>query len=173
MRKEYASALREQFTHELSKMCPELMLAKKYSAAVRFPGERAYCSKVSESVLQWVVLVPDGKRDAFFIEVGWSKRGRFPQLTMRPSWVRPAECGSQEEYLCRLRELSAASDSVWIVEDLPLASNPQAWMDYLTAQSRPISDEVAATRVRPHVKAAPRELAEFGLPFLRRHAASL
>ncbi len=135
-----------------------------------FPGERAFCSRVSETLLNWVVLVPDQKREAFFVELGWSRKGRFPQLTMRPSGTRPAEAGSEEEYLCRLGELSRGGDFGWEIEALAADASQDEMLAYIVAQTRPIAADVARDRVVPHVEEALREIVQYGLPFLRKHA---
>jgi hypothetical protein len=170
MRREYQAALRELFTDGLACACPQFTLVKKHSALAGFPGERAYCWRISESNSLWLVLIPDGKREAFFVEVGWSKKGRFPQLTMRPSWARPPDAWSEEEYLCRLGDLSRGNDSGWVVEELRLGATQQEMMAYIAAQTQPISPEVARARVLPRVEEALRELVQYGLPFLSRHA---
>ncbi len=169
MRKEYGAALRELFTVGLARACPQFTLVKKHSTLAGFPGERAYCWRISETVILWVVLVPDGKREAFFVELGWSKKGRFPQLTMRPSLARPPDAGAEEEYLCRLGELSRGNDFGWVVEELRLGATQQEVMAYITAQTQPISPDVARARVLPHAEEALRELVQHGLPFLSRH----
>lgn len=43
-------------------------------------------------------------------------------------------------------------------------------MAYILAQTEPLSKEVDRARVVPHIEAALRELIEYGLPFLRKHA---
>jgi hypothetical protein len=170
MRKEYGAALRELFTEGLAHACPQFTLVKKHSALAGFPGERAYCWRISETIFLWVVLIPDGKREAFFVELGWSKKGRFPQLTMRPSLARPPDAGSEEEYLCRLGELSRGNDFGWVVEELRLGATQQEMMAYIAAQTQPISPEVARARILPRVEEALRELVQHGLSFLNRHA---
>jgi hypothetical protein len=171
MRKEYQAALRELFADGLARACPQFTLVKKHSALAGFPGERAYCWRISESMFLWVVLIPDAKREAFFVELGWSKKGRFPQLSMRPSWARPPDAGSEEEYLCRLGELSRGNDFGWVVEEFRLGATKQEMMSYIAAQTQPISPEAARTRVLPRVEEALQELARHGLPFLlSRHA---
>jgi hypothetical protein len=169
LRKEYGAALREVFTQIFTSACPFFALVKKHSALAGFQGERAYRCAVTDSRHLWAVLVPDQKREAFTIELGWSRMGRFPQLTMRPSLARPEEIGLQHEYLCRLGELSRGEDWWWAIEELPLCASQDQIMAYIIAQTIPISPEVARSRVIPHVKEAVKEFELFGLPFLRAH----
>jgi hypothetical protein len=170
MRKEYGAALREVFADRLARACPDFIPVTKHSALAGFPGERAFCSRVSDALFNWVVLVPDQKREAFFVELGWSRKGRFPQLTMRPSGTRPEEAGSEEEYLCRLGELSRGSDFGWLIEELAMEASQDEMLAYIVAQTKPIAADVARDRVVPHVEEALRELVQYGLPFLRKHA---
>lgn len=145
MRKEYGTVLRELFTDGLAYACPEFNLVKAHSAAACFPGERAYCWRISESVFLWVVLIPDQKREAFFVELGWSRRGRFPQLTALPSGIRPSDPGlvNEKKYLCRLGELSRGDDVGWLVEELRLDATEEEIMAYVVAQTKPLSAEAA------------------------------
>jgi hypothetical protein len=170
MRKEYGTALREAFTDGLSHACPDFTLVKKHSALASFPGERAYCWRISDSIFLWIVLIPDQKREAFFVELGWSRQARFPQLAMRPSLTRPSDAKSEDEYLCRLGELSRGNDFGWLVEELRLDATQDEMMAYIVAQTQPLYTEVARSRVVPRVEEALRELVQHGLPFLRKHA---
>ena len=169
MRKEYGAALRKVFIERLAQVCPDFIPARQHIAPARFPGERAYCCRVSDTVYHWVVLIPDQKREAFFVELGWSRSARFPQLTMRPSAARPGEAGSENEYLCRLGVLAGRNDFGFVVEELPLDATQDAMMAYILAQTQPLSPELAQARVAPRVEDALRELVQHGLPFLRMH----
>jgi hypothetical protein len=169
MRKEYGLALRELFTELLSSACPFFEWVKKPSILAGFPGERAYRWIVTPNEHSWVVLVPDQKREAFTVELGWSRKTRFPQLTMRPSSARPKDAGPEDEYLCRLRELARGTDWWWMIEELPLCATQDQIMDYIIAQTKPISPEAARSRVTPHVQEAIEDFERFGIPFLRAH----
>jgi hypothetical protein len=169
MKKEYATALRAVFSDRLAQMCPDFNFVNKHSALTCFPGERAYCWRISEVVFLWVVLIPDQKQEAFFIEIGWSRKARFPQLTMRPSWTRPRDAGLEEEYLCRLGAVSHDNDLGWFIEEPRVDATQQEMMDYILTQARPLSAEVARSRVLPRVEQALLELVQHGLPFLLKH----
>ena len=172
MRKEYGAALRDIFTTLLTKACGEFVPVKKHAPLAGYPGERAYCWRVSEVLFNWVVLVPDKDREVFFVELGWSRRGRFPQLTMRPSALRPGEAAGQDEFLCRLGELSRDNDEGWAIESLRADATQEDMMAYLVAQTTPVTPEVARGRVTPLVEQAVSELQRFGLPFLRTQGKS-
>jgi hypothetical protein len=167
MRKEYGAALREVFSETLTAVCPSFMLVKKPSMLACVPGERAYRWIATHSQHMWMVLVPDQQREAFTIELGWSRLGRFPQLTMRPSFVAPEDAAMEDEYLCRLGDLSRGKDWWWTIEELPLDATQDQFMAYILAQTLPLSPEVARSRIVPHVEEAMGEFERFGLPFLR------
>lgn len=150
--------------------CPDFALVKKHAALASVPGEQAYCWRVSDRIFLWIVLIPDQKQEAFFIEIGWSRHARFPQLTMRPSLTHPSDAELEDEYLCRLGSLSRGNDFGWVVEELRLDATREQMMAYILAQTEPLSKEVDRARVVPHIEAALRELIEYGLPFLRKHA---
>jgi hypothetical protein len=169
MRKEYGVAVRDLFAELLSSACPFFEWVKKPLILVGFPGERAYRWTVTESEHAWVVLVPDQKREAFTIELGWSRKSRFPQLSMRPSLAHPRDVGSEDEYLCRLGELARGTDWWWIIDKLSSFATQDQMMDYIVAQTKPISPESARSRVMPHAQEAIEEFQRFGLPFLRAH----
>lgn len=172
MRKEYGAALRAAFAEAIGAAHPEFVHARKTNALAAYPGERAYAWRVSETLNCWVVLVPDQKREAFTIELGWSRKGRFPQLSMRPSGYRPHQAAAEEEYLCRLGELSRGTDWWWTIEDLPLDATEEQMTAYIVAQTKPIAPDEARARIEPLVREALAELARFGLPYLEANAQS-
>lgn len=173
MRKEYTAALRELFTQELAQVCTQFTLVNKHLTLFGFPGERAYCWHISPTLYSWVVLIPDAKREAFYIEVGWSNKSRFPQLTMRPSMVQSSSAVAEDEYLCRLGELARGNDCGWVIEELPAGATQQAMIDYITAQTKKISSDQARSKVLPCVKVAIKELVEHGISFLTKHIQSV
>ena len=89
---------------------------------------------------------------------------------MRPALTRPSDAKSDDEYLCRLGELSRGNDFGWLLEELRLDATQDEMMAYIVAQTQPLSTEVARSRVVPRVEEALRELVKHGLPFLRKHA---
>jgi hypothetical protein len=89
---------------------------------------------------------------------------------MRPSFARPHAAAAQDEYLCRLCELSRGVDWWWTIEELPLDATQEQFMAYILAQTRPVSPETARQRVTPHVEQAIEEFERYGLPFLVQNA---
>lgn len=169
MRKAYAQAVRELFATGLAAVSPDFEFVRRHQPLAGTPGEQAFRRAVSPDVVQWLVLVPDLKRDAFFLEVGWSRRGRFPQLTMRPSFVRPADAGPEEEVLLRLRELAGENDFGWRIEEPPMGGTQDEMLAYLVAQTASLEPEVARARVAPLVDEALTMWIDVGRPFLEGH----
>ena len=169
MRKQYGRALRELFAEGLAHASPEFEAVRKHEPLVGVPGERAFRRAVSPEVVQWLVVVPHQQAEAFFVEVGWSRLGRFPQLTMRPSFVRPADAGPVDEVLLRLRELAGENDMGWTIEAPPLGGTRDEMLAYMVAQTAPLAPEVARARVAPLVGEALRMWVDVGRPFLGRH----
>ncbi len=169
MRKEYGTAVRALFADALVAACPDFAPVKMVVALAAYPGERPFRWTISTTTHAWIVLVPDLKREGFTVEIGWSRLGRFPQLTARPSSARPHDAGPCAEYLGRLGEVAGGSDRWWILEDLPLDANAEQMMAHLIAMTTPIPPDVARARAAPLVGEAVAEIVRSGIPFLRTH----
>jgi hypothetical protein len=169
MRKEYGKALRALFAAEMKTRFPQFD-ATKVKSQYLFPGERAFCWNPREPIRCWVVLKPNLKgHESFTVEIGWSKRGRFPELGMRPSLHAPREGHSeftQPEYFCRLGKDRLGDDYWWEVE--PFEWNPTAdrFLAAIQKQLEPIPTDQAVARVSPQVTDAIGCLATVGLPYL-------
>ena len=74
----------------------------------------------SETTSGYIILVRDHHgRNRFTIEVGWSTKGRFPNLRMRPSGNPSVERVEfqEEEYICRLSNIWSKKDYWWGKDD--------------------------------------------------------
>jgi hypothetical protein len=115
-------------------------------------------------------LCPDRKgREAFTVEIGWSKLGRFPELSMRPSFDTPSLRRNEfelDEYVCRLGMLVSGGDYRWELEGLENPDSLEAYMVYLQRKVNPVSPQQAIRVVRPHVKDAMEKLLLHGIPYL-------
>jgi hypothetical protein len=70
----------------------------------------------SPEVSGYITLIPDHKgRDQFAIEIGWSTKGRFPELPMRPSGRASSTRFEfqKDEFMCRLSSLCTTKDCWW------------------------------------------------------------
>jgi hypothetical protein len=169
MRKEYGKALRDAFAERMREDVPEFEPQHVASDYV-FPGERLFRWIPVEPIHCWVILKPDAKgREAFTVELGWSTRGRFPQLSMRPtplaSPTQP-EAFERDECVARLSELRDGQDRWWSLPD-PAVERPGD-LDALVASLEPIAASAAQQAVAPLVDDAVAAVREYGMPYLRK-----
>ncbi|MGB6065367.1 MAG: hypothetical protein WBG50_11195 [Desulfomonilaceae bacterium] len=170
MRKEYGKALREVFTQELKVHLPQFLPVKISSLNI-FPGERGFRWVPAEPTHFWIILCPDQKgHEAFTVELGWSRLGRFPELGMRPSSNAPSENRDEfalEEYVCRLGMLMTGGDLWWHLENpLEHLASQETYMAYLQQKVSPISQEEATRIVRPRAEDAVEKLRLYAVPYL-------
>lgn len=113
MRKEFGKVLRRAFAKRMKEVAKEFKEVR-ISSPYRASGERAFCWSVDNSVCCWIVLSPSPKDyDEFTILIGWSTWGRYPELSVIPSMLKPTENRDefkQEEYLIRLPQLWTDED---------------------------------------------------------------
>ena len=114
--------LRKFFLHGLQEIDSGFVEEKLRSPYVH-PGEVVYVNRSAEPLWMLIVLVADRHgRERFTVEIGWSKLGRFPNLSMRPSPDQP-DGGAEysfDEYMCRLGRISEGQDKWW---NLPTSSS--------------------------------------------------
>lgn len=176
MRKEYGKALRDTFDREMKARLPAFKPFKSKSIYL-FPGERVYHRIVREPIHCFIILVPSRKdTDAFTIEIGWSKLGRFPELGMRPSGSpTPARTEfEQAEFVCRLARLWSREDVWWPVgaaAKLDLL-NPKDQMEALMARVKPISPDEASAAAQGPVEDAIGRITAYAVPYLDEFARS-
>jgi len=171
MRKEYGNALRKLFAAQMKQGLPrfgEVKVKSVYAA----PGERAYRWIAREPIHCWIVLSPDPKDyDQFHVLIGWSKRARYPELSMIPSGLRPTPDRAefaQDEYLIRLPDLWTPLDTPWVVREIRALTSVQD----LQAGMAPISPDQALKDVAPLVNDAIERLKTYGLPYLEAFVAA-
>lgn len=165
MRKEYGKALREEFARQLAQRLPGFQREKARSCYL-FPGERAFCRAVSGELHLYVILTPDLRgHEAFTVELGWSRLGRFPELSMRPNLMGVPEDDAEftrDEAVVRLPCLTGDPEW-WTVEALPDPPTVEALLE----QQRKRSPEEAMARVEPLVTQAMDRLESAGAQFFR------
>ncbi len=164
MRKEYGKALRKLFAEQMRETMPQFE-AVKVQSMYFWPGDRAFRWAAGRNLTFWIVLSPDKKgREEFTLLVGWSRRGRYPELSVIPCPEGPSperkEFASQE-YLTRLPSLWTDRDVWWVVERLRVPRS----ISELQASLKPISAEAATAAVAPRVREAIAELQEHALPY--------
>ena len=119
-----------------------------------WPGDRAYRWQATDQVHCWIVLSPSKKDyDEFTVLIGWSRQGRYPELSMVPCAEYPTPNRGEfarEEYLTRLPYLWGNEDRWWVVKEFHA---PQSVAD-LEASLQPIPPSEARDAVAPLVKDA-------------------
>ena len=174
MRKEYGKALRTLFAAEMATRLPQFA-ANKAKSNYLFPGERAFYWNPQDTIRCWVILQPNLKgHESFTVEIGWSKLARFPELSMRPSFHSPDEGHAefaQSEYVCRLGKDTVGEDHWWEVEAFRCGLTEAECIAILEEQLKPIPDDDAMARVKPHVLDAVERLVRLGLPYLETFVA--
>jgi hypothetical protein len=164
MRKELGKALRSLFSRAMKEKLHQFRETKVESVYF-WPGERAYCLAGRKDLLCWIVLSPSLKDyDMFTVLVGWSRLGRYPELSMIPSIRQPDENHGEfeePEYLTRLPSLWTREDKWWVIRE-PLF---EITIEVLEKQSAPISPEEAQLLTAPHVRDAMQKLEKYAVPY--------
>jgi len=164
MRKELGKALRSLFSRAMKEKLHQFRETKVESVYF-WPGERAYCLAGRKDLLCWIVLSPSLKDyDMFTVLVGWSRLGRYPELSMIPSIRQPDSNHSEfgeSEYLTRLPSLWTREDKWWVIRE-PLF---EITIEALEKQSAPISLEEAQLLTAPHVRDAMQKLEKYAVPY--------
>ncbi|MHC9541273.1 MAG: hypothetical protein AB9903_17350 [Vulcanimicrobiota bacterium] len=164
MRKEFGKALRALFSKAMKERLP-LFREVKVTSIYCGPGERAFCREVSPSLRLWIVLSPSPRDyDMFTILVGWSRRDRYPELSMIPSIRMPDEGHGEfdeAEYLTRLPSLWSHNDTWWVIRE-PLQ---EVTIEALMKQLEPIPPEEAQRLVAPLVDDSLQALERNALPY--------
>lgn len=161
MRKEYGKVLRQLVEHKMKESTFGWQLHREKSIYAA-PGERAFRKDVDRNLTLWCILVPNQKLESFTLEVGWSKLGRYPQLSVRPSPESHDRAGDREEYVVRLGELFQGEDYWWEIERFRIPTDVNDLMQSLQL----IPPEQAELRVLPKVEEALAALELHGEPYL-------
>lgn len=170
MRKEYSHPLRKQFSAMMAEAHPNFKEIKVKTIYFN-PGDRAYEWKLSDGRTCYVILVFHSHGDNLFtIEIGWSKHGRFPELSMRPCIESPDEKGvlNAEEYVCLLQSLTKVygeERDFWRVgKGLPVTD------EEFFKSLEPIPEDVAELEAKNALKDVFPLVSEYGIPFLEKYA---
>lgn len=172
MRKEYGAALRRGFTTALRAAFPEFEPVALQSMYV-FPGERLFRWVPFEPLHCWIILVPGRTGgESFSVEIAWSARARFPELSMRPS--PETSGGSRDEHALRIRRPSDPAEVWWrlpdpVLDTIESGRAPDELV--LRAAVEPIPAARAAADVAPGIAEAIELLRVWGVPYLQRIAA--
>jgi hypothetical protein len=169
MRKELARAVRAEFTAALARRLPQfapVTIKSRYA----WPGSRVFRWTRDDSLHFFVELFSDPKGDdSFSVEVGWSRLGRYPEMSIRPGFITGEEL-AETEYWCRLSHLYSPMGGFWSLEepdDAPGASGLGSGRSPALAAGLPqIPVEEALARVARRVEDAVDKLVVHALPYL-------
>jgi len=171
MRKEYGAVLRKLFSAQMKQFLPQFE-ENKVESIYCAPGERAYRWIAHDPIHCWIVLSPDLKGyDQFHVLIGWSKRARYPELSMIPCAESPTPDHAEfakDEFLIRLPSLWTQIDTPWVVR----AFQAPASIEEFQTSLAPISPEQALHDVSLQVDDAVEQLRRQGLPYLEAFVAA-
>ncbi|RRR70640.1 MAG: hypothetical protein EI684_13025 [Candidatus Viridilinea halotolerans] len=170
MRKEFSKALRTSFSKKMQTLVPQFH-PEKVTSSYCWPGERAFCNRIDESLCCWIVLSPSPKDyDEFTLLLGWSIYGKYPETGVVPLLNLPTPDHkefAQPEYLMRLPQLWTESDPWWVIKPFTVALTSAQ----LQASLTPLTQAETEVLVLPQVEAAFGKLLEVGLPYLAKYVA--
>lgn len=111
MQKKYSNQFKKYVPYFMNQYLPDFQIWQGDTIYL-WPGEKAFYKKASESLYLFIIFVPDKKGDnSFTIEVGWSKKSRFPELEMRPCpFPDFSEAHEEEEFATRLTSIEGKPD---------------------------------------------------------------
>jgi len=166
MRKEYRRAIRERVAAGLERDLPAFKPVKIQSR-VLFGGESVFRWPACSQLHCFILLVPSPTgRQAFTLELAWSDKGRFPDVTSRPTvMVAPGDPPpiELEEAIVRLGALAGRGDLWWELPD-PALERPGD-IAALQESIEPLSVSVATERAVGPVNEALQVLSDVGLTF--------
>ena len=117
MGREFNKAVRERFAAGFEAIAPDYARQPAGPSPYAWAGETAWSCAPEPGVLLWVMLVPSPKGyNEFGVELGWSRLGRYPRLSMRPSAPLPGPDRREwagVEYLCRLDKVAPGVPQWW------------------------------------------------------------
>ena len=162
MRKEYGKALRMLFEQHMKRSLPDYVPVK-ISSIYFTPGDRAFEKKAGNGTSLWISLSINPKYESFNIEIGWSKLGRWPELSMRPSSIRPNGSSefAKEEYITRLSFLWTIDDYWFEIEPF----DPNLDLEGIIEKMKPIKGDKAMKQVTPLVEECFDKISKFAISY--------
>ncbi len=167
MRKEYGKILRKLFDQQIKEDFPDFRPAK-ISNIYFTPGDRAFEKKSIDGASLWINLSINAKYESFNVEIGWSTFGRWPELSMRPSPIRPVGSPefAEEEYITRLPFLWTNDDFWFEIEPF----EPTQTVESIVEKMKPIEETKAREQVAPVVKECFEKVAKYAIPYFQRYS---
>ncbi len=172
------------FFAELQKIDPDF---KKITvkSPVKYDGEAVF-AKTTDAAALFICLIPHPKgREEFTVEIGWSSKHRFPELTMRPSiFGTDIYVAGKDEGMIRLTEFINTGRFGWEFKGVESIFNEKYFADPVALKSAskeqieqdlkriPTQSEATET-VKSGVYESISILNNYGLPYLRDYLKSL
>jgi hypothetical protein len=145
MKKELRSAFATLCDDAMATAAPSAVRLKKIPKASAYPGELSYAEpRVGGTA--FTSFIPDGKRHAFTVELGWSADGVFPAVDMRPSHSPAAASGASG--FVRLSEFINTAGYAWDAVPMDIAV-PGSFERFLAFEMSKPDAEEATRLLRP------------------------
>ncbi len=169
MKKELRAALEAVLAQALPAAIGEqyrrLKPLPKGAAYLVCQGEIVYADTSRPTLGRFVSFIPDPKRQAFTVELGWSADGQFPATTARPS--TGPELATREGHprgFVRLSELYTRLGTDWDLLPFDI-QDPQWFARVMTLELRHFAPEEATSLIGPLVEDALRKLEQYAPAF--------
>ena len=158
MKKELKAALEavlaEQVPAKLGERYSRLKRLPKGEGFLVIPGELVYADTSQPTLGRFVSFIPDQKRHAFTVELGWSVDGQFPAVSMRPSIrLEEAVSAAPSRGFVRLSEFYSRLGEDWDVVPMNVL-DPASFTRFMEFEMRKPDPQEARTLVRPLVEDA-------------------
>jgi hypothetical protein len=122
MKKELLRQLRDFFDAFIKQTLPGI--SSRRPTAPFYRVSELVFGAVSDEGTEFVIIVSPhaGGHEAFTVEVGWSRKGALPRLSMRPSPGNPLDVSAldHDEYVTRLAYLDERVPEFWYLQELPI-----------------------------------------------------
>lgn len=126
MRKQLGKRVRERFSRSLSERLPQF---KASEAPFPGSGDRLYAWSYAGDLTFYIYLQMNPKWDGFYIELGWSRHGRWP-AHLPPNWSpdEPID-GEIRVRLEQIIDRNARHSLGWYVVPLPALDDVMAYIN--------------------------------------------
>ena len=162
MKKEYRKSLKKVFTKKLTEKVVDANLWSKKSDYI-FPGEIVYSLENKYDASVFIILIPNQKNDSFNIEIAWSKKGGFPELSVRPNSMF-IEQKVADEYAIRLSCINGGADRFWMIPKEKF-TDP---LEEIIADMKKPSEEEAVILLTPLIDDCIQEILDVAIPFINK-----
>lgn len=157
-------ALAEQMPAALGERYSRFRLLPRGEGFV-YPGEIVFADTSRPMSGRFISFIPDQKRNAFTVELGWSADGRFPAAPMRPSTdpeMRAAAAPASG--FVRLSEFYSRLGEDWDVAPID-AVDPTSVTRSMELEVRELDPQEALALIRPLVEDATRKVQAYAPDF--------